>query len=175
MMVDKQKQTGFTIVELLIVIVVIAILASVTIVAFSGVQERARDAKRVSDMNTLVKSMNIWAIQTGNRPIDNGSNGSGTGYGWVYAGGYPVTIEQVLIDAGLLSEGVRDPDTPTGMGSYMFYPCKFSGDNKRYGFFARLELPDKAASNDLTRWQSEGCTAVPINTYGMNYVRSFVY
>lgn len=37
-----KKQTGFTIVELLIVIVVIGILAAITVVAFNGVQERAR-------------------------------------------------------------------------------------------------------------------------------------
>ena len=35
------KKRGFTIVELLIVIVVIAILAAITVVAFSGVQQRA--------------------------------------------------------------------------------------------------------------------------------------
>jgi prepilin-type N-terminal cleavage/methylation domain-containing protein len=37
-----KKQTGFTIVELLIVIVVIGILAAITIVAYNGIQDRAR-------------------------------------------------------------------------------------------------------------------------------------
>ena len=37
----KEKRTGFTIVELLIVIVVIAILAAITIVAYTGIQDRA--------------------------------------------------------------------------------------------------------------------------------------
>lgn len=39
-----QKRAGFTIVELLIVVVVIAILAAITIVAFNGIQERAKDS-----------------------------------------------------------------------------------------------------------------------------------
>lgn len=37
----KQKQAGFTIVELLIVVVVIAILAAVTIIGYQGIQQRA--------------------------------------------------------------------------------------------------------------------------------------
>lgn len=39
---NKLKQNGFTIVELLIVIVVIAILAAITIVAYNGIQNRAK-------------------------------------------------------------------------------------------------------------------------------------
>ena len=39
---------GFTIVELLIVIVVIGILASIVIVAFNGIQERARIASGIA-------------------------------------------------------------------------------------------------------------------------------
>ncbi|MFZ1250344.1 MAG: prepilin-type N-terminal cleavage/methylation domain-containing protein [Candidatus Microsaccharimonas sp.] len=49
----KQKQSGFTIVELLIVIVVIAILAAITIVAYNGIQNRASDAAVQSDLRSL--------------------------------------------------------------------------------------------------------------------------
>lgn len=44
------RQPGFTIVELLIVIVVIGILAAITIVAYNGVQNRARDTTAISDL-----------------------------------------------------------------------------------------------------------------------------
>ena len=47
------KQRGFTIVELLIVIVVIGVLAAITIVAYNGIQSRARDSARVSDINAI--------------------------------------------------------------------------------------------------------------------------
>lgn len=53
----KQKQTGFTIVELLIVVVVIAILASITIVAYNGVQTRAQRSKIDTDIATLTKAI----------------------------------------------------------------------------------------------------------------------
>lgn len=51
------KQKGFTIVELLIVIVVIGILAAITIVAFNGVQNKAKSAAIQSDLNTAAKKL----------------------------------------------------------------------------------------------------------------------
>jgi prepilin-type N-terminal cleavage/methylation domain-containing protein len=49
----KQKQTGFTIVELLIVIVVIGILAAITIVAYNGIQNRANDTAVQADLRQI--------------------------------------------------------------------------------------------------------------------------
>jgi general secretion pathway protein G len=53
----KNKQTGFTIVELLIVIVVIGILAAITIVAYNGIQNRARDTTATADLSNNGKRM----------------------------------------------------------------------------------------------------------------------
>lgn len=43
-----KSRSGFTIVELLIVIVVIAILAAITIVAYNGIQQRANNTQRIT-------------------------------------------------------------------------------------------------------------------------------
>lgn len=57
----KQKQyNGFTIVELLIVIVVIGILAAITITAYNGIQQRGRDAERTSDVKQLKKALEMF-------------------------------------------------------------------------------------------------------------------
>ena len=72
----RQRQTGFTIVELLIVIVVIGILAAITIVAYNGIQARANDARRDSDIKQLKTALAIYKSDTGLYPD---ACGSGTG------------------------------------------------------------------------------------------------
>ncbi|HEX6461883.1 MAG TPA: prepilin-type N-terminal cleavage/methylation domain-containing protein [Candidatus Saccharimonadales bacterium] len=56
----KKRQEGFTLVELLIVIVIIAILAALVIVTFSGVQQRARNTERQTDVAALAKYLEIF-------------------------------------------------------------------------------------------------------------------
>jgi len=52
---------GFTIVELLIVIVVIGILAAITIVAFNGVQDKAKTAAVQSSVSQAMKKVAAYA------------------------------------------------------------------------------------------------------------------
>lgn len=58
------KQKGFTIVELSIVIVVIGILATITIVGFSGVQERARNVARINAVHEYYDILRITLEDT---------------------------------------------------------------------------------------------------------------
>ena len=67
-----RRQTGFTIVELLIVIVVIGILATITIVAFNGIQTRARNAETQSAINGIAKKIEIYNAQQGSYPSTGG-------------------------------------------------------------------------------------------------------
>lgn len=64
----KRKQTGFTIVELLIVIVVIGILATIAIVAYNGVQGRANDTAIRSDLQNISKKLEMYKADNGVYP-----------------------------------------------------------------------------------------------------------
>jgi prepilin-type N-terminal cleavage/methylation domain-containing protein len=60
------KERGFTIVELLIVIVVIGILAAITIVAYNGVQSRARTTTAQANAQEAQNKSEVYAADTGN-------------------------------------------------------------------------------------------------------------
>jgi prepilin-type N-terminal cleavage/methylation domain-containing protein len=64
----KKRNQGFTIVELLIVIVVIGILALLVITTYSGIQAKARNSKRASDVKSLQTHVEAFFSQSGYYP-----------------------------------------------------------------------------------------------------------
>jgi prepilin-type N-terminal cleavage/methylation domain-containing protein len=62
MILKDNKQSGFTIVELLIAIVVIAILAAISIVAYNGIQNRVHNTSIQNDLSNLSKKMQMYHI-----------------------------------------------------------------------------------------------------------------
>lgn len=163
----ERKQKGFTIVELLIVIVVIGILAAIVIVAYNGVQQRARDAQRRQDLSTLAKIISIYNAD--NNSLITTGGGAANGQGWVN-GGSP-TIPKVLFDASYLNNAtsIRDPrclaGELSGCSGYLKVNC--GSPATRSILMARLESQPsgQAAPAALT-----GCDNTSYwSTYQMNY------
>lgn len=167
-MSKTNKQTGFTIVELLIVIVVIDVLAAISIVAYSGIQARARDAERLNDAQQIVKSLNIDYVQNGSYPPFTYSAGQAAGQ-W----------EESQVElSGQFMEHLKDygyangtPVDPLNNGTYRYKYYRYTGgtsgcDPARGSFFvfviAKLEAAsgvhqDSPGFNCTSRnWQNEG-------------------
>ena len=60
---------GFTIVELLIVVVIIAILSSIIIVSYNGIQARAHNARAVSMIKNYVSGFEQYKVLNGSYPM----------------------------------------------------------------------------------------------------------
>lgn len=77
MWASKQKNRGFTIVELVIVIVVIGILAAITTITYRGTQDRARFGAYKSDLTRINEALTVYYSENGRYPDGDGA-GSAT-------------------------------------------------------------------------------------------------
>ncbi len=94
----KNKRSGFTIVELLIVIVVIGILAGLVIVTFNGIQQKGRNTERTTDIKAIEAQIEAYNSQNGRYPTLANLNDNDGDTSWV---------GQNL--KGLKREALRDP------------------------------------------------------------------
>ena len=67
-MLKKNLQKGFTIVELLIVVVVIGILAAIVTVAYTGISRNARDVSVQSDLKNFSKVVELYRVENSAYP-----------------------------------------------------------------------------------------------------------
>lgn len=116
MLKKLKNQSGFTIVELLIVIVVIGILAALVLNTFQGVQARARDTERKTDLVSISTQLEAYYADFGHYPsgsttVDTcGANNGGT-----YTGDCALAV---LTTRGLDPEALNDPNNnPINIGA----------------------------------------------------------
>jgi prepilin-type N-terminal cleavage/methylation domain-containing protein len=120
---SSRTSYGFTIVELLIVIVVIAILATISIVAYNGIQARARDSQRQEDVKTIVKALELYYIDNGKYPLSNCVSGCTINGSWSNTNDGSWQNLAALLVPKYLSSLPSDPNpsmgtTPLSVGRY---------------------------------------------------------
>ena len=83
----NKRTVGFTIVELLIVIVVIGILAAVSIVAYNGIQQKARNAQTTAAVASWIKALKLYHADHGQYPhVYDSCLGERADYPWDFEG-----------------------------------------------------------------------------------------
>ena len=81
----NNRAYGFTIVELLIVIVVIAILATLGFLSYTNIQQRAHNTQIISAVNAYQKALQLYASEKGTYPVSSDAPAYGICLGDGYA------------------------------------------------------------------------------------------
>jgi len=66
-------RNGFTLVELIVVITILAILGAIGFIALQGFSAGARDSDRLSDLSLTSKSLELYQIRAGSYPAPDAS------------------------------------------------------------------------------------------------------
>ena len=119
----KKRNQGFTIVELLIVIVVIGILALLVITTYSGIQAKARNAKRTSDIKSLQTQLEAFFSQNGYYPSNADMNSSS----WL-SSNMKSLDQNALIDPSSSSQSKTLATSPAAK-VYAYQPLDSSGNS----------------------------------------------
>lgn len=179
---------GFTIVELLIVLVVIGILAGIVVASYERSQALARDTKRVADLEAISDAITAYRLRFGDHVQASSctSGSSGTGNGWFnYINGttYTKDVLSCLTDQGYLSKSYVDPfgcgmttsisadapgyDCRKAGYAYMKSTCTVSSQTVTV-LMARLELSGDVA--DLQGTNTVCSSSSYATSFGMNYM-----
>jgi prepilin-type N-terminal cleavage/methylation domain-containing protein len=165
----RKSTIGFTIVELLIGIVVIAVLATISIVAYNGIQNRANDTAVQSELTNMAKKIQLSAADTGELPAGGGTS---------------------------ISAGVQSPSGQQNFPGFTFHPSKtayMTGTTQNLVYCTGTETASgkkifriraRSKSGNTFEYSSNGgvnnAGNVGIGNHdtvcsGMNYPRTFSY
>lgn len=167
----KIDSSGFTLLELLVVIATIGVLATVLITATNDARILAQDSVRKADASSIAKALFAHNLKFGNWvEAGSGCGNNGDGNGWFnYTGAnYPKSIATCLLENGLIPAVIIDPSKNTvsdtvNNNAYMKYTCTVSGRKTSY-VYAKLA----ATAQSSTATDGTCCPDCDID-YGMNY------
>ncbi len=142
-----KKRKGFTLIELLVVIAIIGLLATLAVVALNNARQKARDAKRVSDIKQIQTALELYFNDQNDYPAGSGAV-LGTGnYKCLDEDGFGETC-----DTGGTTYMGQVPSNPSPNGSAYTY-TKGTGD---YTITFTLEGTTGGLSSGLRTADSSG-------------------
>jgi len=131
----NNKQHAFTLLELLIVMVILALLAGMGLMAFGTIQMKSRDSRRKQDLSGVSKALELYHNDFGNYPASDSGLIMGCGAGGTSAcnwgGPWTETTNNTIYMSML-------PMDPAANQNYYYHQI----NNNSYYLFARLENED---------------------------------
>lgn len=94
---ERKKEKAFTLVELLVVVAIIGLLATVVLFAVEGIRSKSRDSRRVSDIKSIQEGLTLYQNNHQTYPVYNGYITGGD------------TMSTALVSEGLIQSVPTDP------------------------------------------------------------------
>lgn len=149
-MKNVHSRIGFTLIEIMVVIAIISILASVLYVNFNNAREASRDQVRKTDLKQLQLAIELYKAQNGRYPAAGCSAAAWAGSGPVNTAGYTSCDEWIV---GLVPEFIAelpaDPTDESENNQGFFYRTDSAGSMYKIKVYQSVER------NLITSYQQE--------------------
>jgi prepilin-type N-terminal cleavage/methylation domain-containing protein len=130
---NTKYRKGFTLIEMLIVITIIAVLASMILVGMGGARAKSRDARRIADLHNVMNALELYYSL-------KGSYLEGTYNSVAHWESFAATLTEAGIGVS------RIPKDPLNSTEYYY---RYSGTTTNYVLGAALEQADISLNDDI--------------------------
>lgn len=138
---------GFTLIEVLTVVAIIGLLASIILVGLGSFRARARDARRIADLRSTQNALELYYTKFSQYPVDSDWN----------------ALQNEIINSSIgVTKLAQDP--LTGRSGYDQYAFDVSSDRQSYVLRAQLE----DANNPVLAEGFHGFIGTPISGITMD-------
>lgn len=138
----KINRRGFTLIEILVTVTVIALLTMVGVVSYSATNKRSRDSKRKSDIEQMRQALEMYRADNGSYPAP--------AVGWNEL----TQLSTYLVDKGYLTAIPADPIPTVPLQKYYYQPTNQMA-GLYYGYCLSANLESENPSDTCTPYTGQ--------------------